>query len=92
MKREKLVAVFFAAVIVLGFAASAGAVNPIKIDQVTVLAAGGFPYKIKTSGSYILTSNLTNSKSTDAIDVTAAQVTLDLNGFEILGPAVRSPR
>ena len=86
MKREKLVAVFFAAVIVLGFAASAGAVNPIKIDQVTVLAAGGFPYKIKTSGSYILTSNLTNSKSTDAIDVTAAQVTLDLNGFEILGP------
>jgi len=86
MKREKLAAVLFAAVTMLGFAASAGAVNPIKIDQVTVLAAGGFPYKIKNSGSYILTSNLTNSKSTDAIDVTAAQVTIDLNGFEILGP------
>ena len=86
MKREKLAAVFIAAVTMLGFAASAGAVNPIKIDQVTVLAAGGFPYKIKTSGSYILTSNLTNSKSTDAIDVTEAQVTIDLNGFEILGP------
>lgn len=86
MKRKLSAAVFLTVVTVLGFAASSGAVNPIKIDQVTVLAAGGFPYKIKTSGSYILASNLTNSKSTDAIDVTAAQVTIDLNGFEILGP------
>src|SRR5208282_1462683 len=86
MKRKPSAAVFFAVVTMLGFGASAGAVGPIQINQVTVLAAGGFPYKIKTSGSYILTSNLTNSKSTNAIDVTAAQVTIDLNGFEILGP------
>jgi len=86
MKRKPSAAVFFAVVTMLGFGASAGAVGPIQINQVTVLAAGGFPYKIKTSGSYILTSNLTNSKSTNAINVAAAQVTIDLNGFVILGP------
>ena len=56
MKRKPSAEIFFAVVTMLGFAASAGAVGPTQINQVTVLAAGGFPYKIKTSGSYILTS------------------------------------
>jgi len=64
-------AIFFAAAAVLGFAASAGAVDgTIEINQAKVLAAGGFPYLIGTSGSYRLTGNLTvSSNGTDAIEV-----------------------
>ena len=84
MKREKLAAIFFAAATVLGFATSAGAVDGvIEINQAKVLAAGGFPYTISNTGSYRLTGNLTIPGSTDGIDVTAAGVTLDMNGFSI---------
>jgi len=86
MKRKLSATVFLVAVTLLAWAASAGANGPIDINQVTVLAAGGFPYKIKTSGSYILTSNLIVTTDKNAINVTAAQVTIDLNGFGILGP------
>jgi len=86
MKREKLAAVFFAAATMLGFAASAGAVDgTIEINQAKVVAAGGFPYTISASGSYRLTSNLTLPTVTAAIIATAANVTLDLNGFSIIG-------
>src|SRR5262249_13803327 len=55
----------------------------------TVLAAGGFPYRITQPGSYKLTGNLTTPDiNTSAIVVTADNVTLDLNGFSIIGPAV----
>ena len=86
MKREKLAAIFFAAVTMVGFAASAGAVDgTIEINQAKVMAAGGFPYSIG-SGSYRLTSNLTVPASTNGINVTAPNVTIDLNGFSIVGP------
>jgi hypothetical protein len=92
MKREKLAAIFFAAALVLGLAASAGAVDGvIEINQAKVLAAGGFPYVVANPGSYRLTSNLTvSSINTDAINVTtgAGRVTIDLNGFSITGPGV----
>jgi parallel beta-helix repeat protein len=88
MKREKLAAVFFAVVIVLGLAASAGAVDgTIEINQATVLAAGGFPYNINNPGSYRLTGNLTATAGFDGIDIAANYVTLDLNGFSIVGTA-----
>jgi hypothetical protein len=59
----------------------------IEINQVKVLSNGGFPYVISSSGSYRLTGNLTvSSTSADAIDVTAGDVTIDLNGFSITGP------
>jgi hypothetical protein len=69
----------------LGFVASAGAVDGvIEINQAKVLAAGGFPYVITSTGSYRLTSNLTvSAAATDAIDLNAPNITLDLNGFTI---------
>jgi parallel beta-helix repeat protein len=47
----------------------------------------GFPVTISRPGSYILTGNLTvPDASTTAIEITAENVTLDLNGFTISGP------
>ncbi len=47
----------------------------------------GFPITITNSGSYRLTSNLVSSSTTDnVIEITADNVTLDLNGFSIIGP------
>lgn len=53
------------------------------IDQATVIAAGGFPYTIASSGSYKLSGNLSTT-ATSAIMISADYVTLDLNGFTIL--------
>lgn len=59
----------------------------VEINQATATAAGGFPYTIASSGSYILTSNLVvTSINTSAILVNASQVSIDLNGFTIAGP------
>jgi parallel beta-helix repeat protein len=88
MKRRLSAALFFAAATVLGFAASAGAVDgTIEINQAKVLAGGGFPYVISTANtSYRLTGSLTVPASTNGINVTAPNVTIDLNGFSIVGP------
>jgi parallel beta-helix repeat protein len=84
MKRQKLASMFFAAAMV-ACAASAGAVDgTIEINQAKVLASGGFPYAIAASGSYRLTGNLTVSPGS-GINVTANNVTIDLNGFTIKG-------
>jgi hypothetical protein len=61
-----------------------------EIDQSIVRAEGGFPFKITKPGSYKLTSNLTVPAGVDGIDVLAQDVTLDLNGFSIIGPVVCS--
>ncbi len=55
----------------------------VLINQSTVIAAGGFPYKITQPGSYKLTGNLAVPAGVDGIDITADNVTLDLNGFTI---------
>ena len=85
---KNCLAAVFSAVAMLAWAASAAAVDgTIEINQAKVLAKGGFPYVIGTSGSYRLTGNLTVlSTSADAIDVNASDVTVDLNGFSITGP------
>ncbi len=45
------------------------------------------PIKIKKSGSYVLTGNIEpGGANTDAIAISAPNVTLDLQGFSILGP------
>lgn len=49
-----------------------------------------FPVTIGAAGSYRLTSNLAVDENTSAIIVDADHVTVDLNGFAILGPAVCS--
>jgi hypothetical protein len=56
------------------------------INQSTVMAAGGFPYKILQPGSYKLSGNLVvTTIGTDAIEIDSDNVTLDLNGFAIIG-------
>ncbi|MBL4661656.1 MAG: hypothetical protein JKY19_14955 [Alcanivoracaceae bacterium] len=48
---------------------------------------GGLPITITSSGSYQLTSNITStSTTTNIIEINADNVTLDLNGFAIIGP------
>mgnify|MGYP001616446509 CR=1 FL=1 len=46
---------------------------------------GTFPIVISQPGSYFLTRNLTGTPGQDGIDVSASDVTLDLNGFLIEG-------
>src|SRR5580704_7633428 len=66
----------------------------ILIDQNHALAgnitpgdAPGFPVTISQSGSYRLAGNLiVPDVNTSAIVVTAENVSLDLNGFSIIGP------
>lgn len=61
----------------------------VLINQATVMAAGGFPYKIAQPGSYKLSGNLTvPDANTTAILVNADHVTLDLNGFGIFGKTI----
>src|SRR5437588_2480577 len=68
----------------------------ILIDQNRALAgnvtpgdAPGFPVTISVAGSYRLSGNLTvPDANTTAIEVTADSVTIDLNGFSIIGPTV----
>lgn len=75
------------------FARPASAVDGvIEINQARAAAGGvtagdgpGFPVLISTSGSYRLTSNLNVTPGQDGIDVTSGMVTIDLNGFTILG-------
>src|SRR5512137_442794 len=84
------------AVLFVGFCGIAFAAGPVSITQSSAIAGGitqgdgpGFPVTISKPGSYILKSNL---KVTDAnktvILVTTDNVTIDLNGFSILGPTV----
>lgn len=59
----------------------------IEINQAVVDSSGGFPFTIGARGSYRLTSNLTvPDANTTAINVTSTNVTIDLNGFSIVGP------
>jgi hypothetical protein len=68
-----------------------GVDGTVLINQSTVMATGGFPYKITLPGSYRLSGNLTvPDANTTAIEVNTNNVTIDLNGFSILGPVVCS--
>src|SRR6266436_5972961 len=71
----------------------------VLIDQNHALAgnitpgdAPGFPVTISQPGSYRLTGNLVvPDVNTTAIQITADFVTVDLNGFSIIGPNVCTP-
>ena len=59
----------------------------IEINQAIVEANDGFPYVISEPGSYKLSGNLSvPDENTTAIEVQAGDVTVDLNGFAIIGP------
>jgi hypothetical protein len=63
------------------------------VGNVTPGDAAGFPVTISRSGNYRLSGNLVIPDSdTTAIQITADFVTLDLNGFSIVGPAVCTSR
>jgi hypothetical protein len=83
--------------LLLGLAGSVWAVDGVvDINQARALAGGvspgdtaGFPVTVSQAGSYRLTGNLTvPDANTTAISVAADNVTVDLNGFSILGPTV----
>ena len=64
--------------------ASAWAVDgQVLINQSTVMSSGGFPYHITQTGSYKLSGNLVATLNQQAIQITAINVTLDLNGFNV---------
>ena len=45
------------------------------------------PFTITNAGSYFLTTNLTGQAGTNGITISADHVTIDLNGFAIIGVA-----
>ncbi len=89
----------FAVVGVLVFGGPAVAADGvIEISQTTAIAGGttlgdgpGFPITLSQRGAYRLTSNLTlPDQNAIGIDVTIDGVSIDLNGFAIVGPVVCS--
>lgn len=89
----------FGLTILLAFAPVALAVDgTVLINQSTITngltgcpTGGHFPIIICQSGSYRLSGNLTvPDGNTTGIQISADDVTLDLNGFSILGPVVCS--
>jgi hypothetical protein len=70
---------------VLALAPSAFAVDGVReINQTTVDALGGFPYRIQSPGSYRLTGNLEiPDADTTGIVIETEHVSLDLNGHSI---------
>src|SRR5262245_42328119 len=93
---QRIVCLFILVAIPISSHAANGVVL---IDQDRALAgnltlgdAPGFPVTISQSGSYRLSGNLMLANAdTTAIQVTADSVTLDLNGFSIIGPAICVP-
>ncbi len=72
-------------IVLLGSVSLFAVDGAVLINQATVTAAGGFPYKITQPGSYKLSSNLVVPADTDGIRVLTSGVTIDLNGFGIIG-------
>jgi hypothetical protein len=60
----------------------------IEINHASIIAAGGYPGAITAPGRYVLTGNLTPPPGSNGINVLAPSVTLDLNGFQIIGAGV----
>jgi hypothetical protein len=90
-KKEQMVMSKFALVVGLATALlvsmSAFAIDGVVlINQSTVMAAGGFPYKITQPGSYKLSGNLVVPAGLLGIEIDADNVIVDLNGFSIVGP------
>jgi len=83
--RARLASTLLATAIGLA-AGTATAVDGVtEINDTSITAAGGYPFAIGASGSYVITSNLAPPVASGALVVAAANVEIDLNGFSILG-------
>ena len=87
------------ALLALGLSSPALAVDGmLEINQACAVSTGcfsgdaaGLPVTITAAGSYRLTSNLTvPDENTDGIVVSANDISIDLNGFGIIGPVTCS--
>ncbi len=84
-----LTSVFIIGILVVGGTMADGR---IEINQASVEAAGGFPFTITAPGNYALTGDLTVPAETNGIVIDTNWVTIDLNGFSVIGPASCSPQ
>ena len=89
MKRFGLTLIF--ACLVLATSAQAQADGVVLINPTGVVQGGqchgqGFPIRLCAPGSYKLVGNITAPAGSDAIDVEADNVSIDLNGFSLNGP------
>jgi len=72
------------------FGHSARAVSGVEGCYTEIGQPSTFPIIISQPGSYKLTGSLTVPANTNGIEITATFVTLDLNGFAIIGPGFGS--
>lgn len=95
MHRQSRAVLVTATLIAAGWSTDALAVDgQIAINQARAIAGGvtpgdapGFPITLSQPGSYVLTGNiLVPDAQTTAFAISADHVTLDLNGFAIVGP------
>ena len=76
------------------FATSAFAVDgQVLINQSTVIAAGGFPYRITQPGSYKLTGNLTMTTTVNGnqLDASFRIPSASLNSLNVAAPGLDPP-
>jgi hypothetical protein len=79
----------FLAMACIGLATASWAVAAQEVIKQTGTTV--FPIKITTPGNHVLTSNLVlTGRTVDAIDIKANDVTINLNGFSIIGPGAGS--
>jgi hypothetical protein len=88
---RQLSTIAIAAVALLGFCTTAFA--QIAIDHNKALSGGvspgdgaGYPITINQPGHYVLKSNLLVPAGLNGVEITASNVTLDLNGYSVIGP------
>ncbi|OHB59680.1 MAG: hypothetical protein A2167_00675 [Planctomycetes bacterium RBG_13_46_10] len=95
----KLLASFLAFGSILTFLAFCSAADPEPVSPVEPVTQKlsdaqpipNLPFTISQSGSYCLTQNLTHTnQNTNAIEVNADNVTIDLAGFSLIGPGSNS--
>lgn len=85
MLKWRLAAIGVGIVIGLGAGSVRAGDGVIEINQTSVMASGGFPF-YATSGSFVLTGNLTVPDAGKTAIVLGPGASLDLNGFTIAGP------
>ena len=62
------------AALLCGFEKASAQVGAIEINQAVIAAQGGYPFRITSGGSYVLTGNLRNPAAGNAIEIRASQV------------------